>query len=70
MNLNLEELCQLWRYQNTECRVTEMLKDSIQGYDNNNTFSVNKAQKEREEWIADLKFNRKKSLDVLDALKE
>lgn len=43
--MNLDELCQLWQYQNNECRVTEMLKQSIQGYDNSNPFSITNAQK-------------------------
>lgn len=42
-DLNLAELCQLWRYQNTECRLTELLKLQIPGYDNNNPFSIRKA---------------------------
>lgn len=43
--MDLDELCQLWRYQNNESRVTEMLKQNIQGYDNNNPFNISNAQK-------------------------
>lgn len=65
MNLNLEELCQLWRYQNTECRLTELLKEKIPGYDNNNPYSVRKATQDREQWMENNKF-AKNINDLLD----
>ena len=68
--MNLDEICQLWRYQNTECRMTELLKEKIDGYDNNNPFSLNRATKEREKWLEEKKFMKTNEHDLLEKTKE
>lgn len=49
--INLSELCELWRYQHSECRFTGLLKDKIDGYDNGNVYNIETARKDRDEWL-------------------
>lgn len=56
MTLNLDELCQLWKYQNSECRMTTFLKEQIDGYDNGKVYNIEHAKRDRVEWLKNLKF--------------
>ena len=45
--MNLEELCDLWKYQHTESRFTGYLKDRIEGYDNGRVYNIETAKRDR-----------------------
>lgn len=46
--IKFDEWCELSRYQDHDCRLSLYLKDSIDGYNNNDMFSTQTAGKERQ----------------------
>lgn len=59
--MDLEGLCDLWKYQHSEARFTGYLKDKIQGYDNGNVYNIELAKRERAEWIEKIKYGNREA---------
>ena len=57
--MDLAAIADLWNYQHSEARLTNYLKDKIQGYDNGRVYNVETAKKERAESVESIKFGRK-----------
>lgn len=68
--MDLEGLCELWRYQHTQFRFTNYLKTKIDGYDNGKVYNVETAKKERDQWIASINYGKADTDPELDKIKK
>ena len=57
--MDLSAQTDLWNYQHSDGRLTNYLKDKIQGYDNGRVYNVEVAKRERKEWLESIKYGRK-----------
>jgi hypothetical protein len=68
--MDLSALTDLWNYQHSEWRLTNYLKEHIEGYDNGRMYNVEIAKKEREEWLQKIKYGDKDSNPELEKIKK